>query len=142
MSHYPGCTRATDSGAIYGVCTCADIQVREQTRALDEHTAALRAQEGRQANEANEVDKLRAALAAEVESLRADKARLDVYIRLCETLDNNAPYWDCETQVWLIPYQVSGAGGFGGGVGTKSYVTLRAAIDAASLAPALAGGKP
>lgn len=43
----------------------------------------------------------------------------------------SAPYFDDEAGAWGFPYEVSNAGGHGGGVGFRHFGSLRAAIDAA-----------
>lgn len=73
-------------------------------------------------------DRTIARLTADLAEARKDGERLDAYVKLCEVLDANTPYWDCESQSWLIPYQVTGDLG---GIGTRKYATFRAAIAAA-----------
>lgn len=43
----------------------------------------------------------------------------------------SAPYFDDEAGAWGFPYEVSNAGGHGGGVGFRHFGSLRAAIGAA-----------
>ena len=64
-------------------------------------------------------------LLAALEAAEADSARLDWLNEHPESV----PYLD--DGLWRIPYEVSGAGGFGGGVGEMHHRTLRGVIDAA-----------
>lgn len=70
-------------------------------------------------------------LKAERDALKADAERLEWMQDNPE--HESAPYFDGGK--WHIPYLVSGAGGSGAGVGTKTFDTLRAAIDAAREKP-------
>jgi hypothetical protein len=58
-----------------------------------------------------------------------DTARLDWLEKAYQGEHEHAPYFN--DGLWRFPYLVSGAGGYGGGVGEATFNTLREAIDAA-----------
>lgn len=66
---------------------------------------------------------------AEVERNAADASLLDWFDAACREEHPNTPYLDGAR--WVFPYEVSNAGGHGGGVGLKSFDTLREALNAA-----------
>jgi len=76
---------------------------------------------------------------AELAALRIENDTLRARDRDGELLDwlernprhESAPYFDDEAGAWGFPYEVSNAGGHGGGVGFRHFGSLRAAIDAA-----------
>jgi len=77
--------------------------------------------------------------AAELAEARRESEALRARDRDGELLDwlernprhESAPYFDDEAGAWGFPYEVSNAGGHGGGVGFRHFGSLRAAIDAA-----------
>ena len=66
MSHHPGCSKASDdrTAALYGTCTCAAIDQRNYTEALNRYSQTV-------TDRVEQLEKENAQLRAELETRRS-----------------------------------------------------------------------